>query len=106
MVNTVKSESITALLMIEKLLRTKPDLNVPLTGCTVKYKFIIIKDVMVAIEALTIGDPRNGEASMLDAAYQVQLCEDGFEPSPSPSPLAGVNKDANVCYRFRHNRKP
>lgn len=83
-VDTIKSMSISTLQEIRKLLKTKPNLRLPLTKCSKNYEFILQQDITIANEALLKGNPKFAEHSLKNAAHLVQICEKGFKSSSSP----------------------
>ncbi|KAL3507469.1 hypothetical protein ACH5RR_032851 [Cinchona calisaya] len=92
MVNSLKSKATSAIEVIKNLLKTKPNLKVPLTECNERYELGVKTDVGVAVEALKLGNPKFAQNGMNDAIVEIQVCEDGFKSEPSP--ITGVNKEA------------
>lgn len=55
-----------------------------LDECKEGYKTIVNADVQVAITALTQGNPKFAEGSIVDAGNEASSCEDGFPKGQSP----------------------
>ena len=89
MVNVLKTKATTTLKRINELLKKTPR-DDSLKDCHHMYLTILQADVVVANEAITLGDPKFAEESMNDAGGDAEDCEDDFKGG---SPLTQLNKD-------------
>ncbi|KAI8010820.1 Cell wall / vacuolar inhibitor of fructosidase 1 [Camellia lanceoleosa] len=88
-VDAIKAKSTSTLTQINKLMNSTPQLRGPLRRCVDFYKGVL-GVIPTAVEALTKGDPKFAESSMVDAANEAESCEKSF--GKSKSPLSDMNK--------------
>ncbi|GMP57152.1 hypothetical protein CsSME_00021355 [Camellia sinensis var. sinensis] len=88
-VDATKIKSTSTLTQINKLINSTPQLRGPLKNCVDLYNGIL-GVIPTAVEALTKGNPKFAESSMVDAANEAESCEKSF--GQSKSPLSDMNK--------------
>lgn len=91
LVDAVKAKATFTVDSIKKLKGSNPEFILPLIECSILYNAILKADIPEAIEALRKGVPKFAENGMIDAALEVQICENSFKQSNSP--LTRMNKD-------------
>ncbi|KAK9948527.1 hypothetical protein M0R45_004098 [Rubus argutus] len=89
MVNVVKTKATTTLKRINELLKKTPR-DDSLKDCHHMYLTILQADIVVANEAITLGDPKFAEESMNDAGIEATNCENNFK---GRTPLTHLNRD-------------
>ncbi|XP_055811186.1 cell wall / vacuolar inhibitor of fructosidase 1-like [Solanum dulcamara] len=90
-VDAIKAKANQGAEIISTLLASNPpeEWRVPLKECAFSYKVILTISLPEAIEALTKGNPKFAEDSMVVCFGDSQDCEENFKSSISP--LTGLN---------------
>ncbi|XP_019174400.1 PREDICTED: uncharacterized protein LOC109169939 [Ipomoea nil] len=91
MIDTVKAKSKVTDKLIKRLLKSHPDLKVPLEQCAWDYEVVILKTLIkVAYDGVILGDPKFAEEAMTKLPFTTIGCENHF--AGHKSPLTHLNK--------------